>query len=181
MIYKKGTFDMSLVQCPYEEEKGYIYIADDYTNNILKLSGYSDIDQGDFNVLCEVGVLKEHLSTYALCSPKCAFTYALYVLGGKFELGEEVIAKDAQCSYWYATDVINSRFERGEVAIATDAKHSYRYASFTNRKFDIGEQEIAKSSCYSYLYALSVLKEDLNWVKMLFQPIQSTVIYMQLR
>ena len=39
------------VQCPYEEEKGYIYIADDYTNNILKLSGYSDIDQGDFNVL----------------------------------------------------------------------------------------------------------------------------------
>ena len=43
MIYKQDNIDMSLVQCPYEEEKGYIYIADDYTNNILKLSGYDEI------------------------------------------------------------------------------------------------------------------------------------------
>ena len=158
MIYKKEYIDMSLVQCPYEEDRGYICIEDEYTNNILKLSGYSDIDQGVFYVLCEVGVLAQHLSMYALRSPEGAFAYALYVLGGRFELGEEMIAKDSQCSYLYAKDIIKSRFERGEDAIATDPKHSYRYAHFTNRKFDIGEPEIAKSPCYSYLYALEVLK-----------------------
>ena len=158
MIYNKENIDMSLVQCPYEEEKGYIYISDEYTNNILKLSCYSDIDEHDFFVLCEVGVWKQHLSMYALCSPERAFEYAHYVLGGRFELGEPIIATDPKHSYWYAKNVLNGRFELGEPIIATDPKHSYRYAHFTNRKFDIGEPEIAKSSCYSYLYALSVLK-----------------------
>ena len=52
MIYKQDNIDMSLVQCPYEEEKGYIYIADDYTNNILKLSGYDEISDDDFKFMC---------------------------------------------------------------------------------------------------------------------------------
>ena len=39
MIYKKDNIDMSLVTSDYEEERAYIYISDEYTNNILKLSG----------------------------------------------------------------------------------------------------------------------------------------------
>ena len=55
MIYKKDTIDMSLVQCQYEEEHEYIYIADEYTNNILKLSGYNDIDEDDYVSICASG------------------------------------------------------------------------------------------------------------------------------
>ena len=52
MIYNKEDIDMSLVQCQYEEEQGYICIVDEYTNNILKLSGYNDIDDYDFQTMC---------------------------------------------------------------------------------------------------------------------------------
>ena len=52
MIYNKEYIDMSLVQCQYKEELGYIYISDEYTNNILKLSGHDEISEDDFKTLC---------------------------------------------------------------------------------------------------------------------------------
>ena len=49
-------------------KKGYIYIADDYTNNILKLSGYDEISDDDFKFMCFYKALVEYLSEYALKS-----------------------------------------------------------------------------------------------------------------
>ena len=91
---------MSLVQCPYEEEQGYIHISDEYTNNLLKLSGYNDIDSEDeYFYLCHVEILKTHLHEYALKGAENAFNYAWHVLKGRFESGEPIIATDAQYSY----------------------------------------------------------------------------------
>jgi hypothetical protein len=43
--------------------------------------------------------------------------YARNVIKGRFELGEPVIAKDAQRSFMYARNVIKGRFELGEPKI----------------------------------------------------------------
>ena len=71
---------MSLVQCPYEEEEedGYIYIADEYTNNILKLSGYSDINIHDYHYLCGCNILADFLYEYALKSAEYTYIYHLF-------------------------------------------------------------------------------------------------------
>ena len=84
MIYKKYNIDMSLVQCPYEGVHGYIYIADDYTNNILKLAGYSDINEYDFYVLCNGRIFETATYEYALKSAINAYNYAAYILEGVF-------------------------------------------------------------------------------------------------
>ena len=59
MIYNKDDIDISLVQCPHEEEHGFIYISDEYTNNILKLSDYSDINVKDYHYLCRRNILAD--------------------------------------------------------------------------------------------------------------------------
>jgi len=38
-----------------------------------------------------------------------SFLYALYVIKGRWELGEPVISKNAEYSYFYAQDVIRGR------------------------------------------------------------------------
>ena len=94
MIYKKDTIDMSLVQCQYEEEHEYIYIADEYTNNILKLSGYNDIDEDDYVSICASGKFTSLPYYYSTKSYRNAYHYARRVLNGRFELGEKLIATD---------------------------------------------------------------------------------------
>ena len=150
---------MSLVQCPYEEEKGYIYIADDYTNNILKLSGYSDISDEDFKFACFYKALVEYLPEYALKSASNAYNYAQYILGSAFPLGEPIIATNAECSYSYAVEVIKSRFELGENAISSNGLYSCQYAEYVLKgRFELGEPIIATNSKLSYWYARDVLK-----------------------
>ena len=56
MIYKKDDIDMSLVSCDFEENSGYIYVTDSFTNDLLKLSGYSDISETDFYQLCSSAI-----------------------------------------------------------------------------------------------------------------------------
>ena len=159
MIYKQDNIDMSLVQCPYEEEKGYIYIADDYTNNILKLSGYDEISDDDFKFMCFYKALVEYLSEYALKSASNAYNYAQYWRCSAFPLGEEIIATDADFSYEYAIDVLKGRFELGETTISTNAYYSYHYAKYILKgRFELGEQIIATNTHYSFLYARDVLK-----------------------
>ena len=128
MIYKKENIDMSLVQCPYEEEQGYIYISDDYTNNVLKLSGYSDIVEIEYYHLCEYDVFKEYLHEYALKCAQNAYHYARIFITGRFDLGEEIIATSSECSYKYSRHILNGRFELGEPVIATEPHFSYLYA-----------------------------------------------------
>lgn len=101
MIYIKDNIDMSLVQCPYTEDYEYIYIGDDYTNNILKLSGYSDIDQDDFYTICTNYLLLDYLSEYQIKSPKHAFYYSYYIVRGRFELGEPIIATRPDYTHSY--------------------------------------------------------------------------------
>ena len=113
MIYNKDDIDISLVQCPHEEEHGFIYISDEYTNNILKLSDYSDINVKDYHYLCRRNILADFLYEYALKSAKNAFFYSRDILKSRFEIGEFVISKDAQCSYRYAMDILNGRFNWG--------------------------------------------------------------------
>ena len=158
MIYNKENIDMSLVQCPYEEEKGYIYISDEYTNNILKLSGYSDISEDDYISLCYYKKLVKYLPEYTIKSPSNAYHYARDVHGGRFELCEPVITTDAHYSYYYAGDVVGGRFELGEAAIVTNTEYSFLYArDVLKGRFESGEPVIASSALYSYYYALDVL------------------------
>ena len=159
MIYTKDKIDMSLVQCPYEEERGYIYIADDYTNNILKLSGYSDIDDDDYQYLCKCDILADFLYEYTLKSASNAYNYAHHILGSVFPLGEEIIATNALYAYHYALGVIKGRFELGEPVIVTDSCYSFLYArDILNGKFELGEPVIATDSYFSHRYAGEVLK-----------------------
>ena len=120
MIYKKDTIDMSLVSCDYEEEHEYIYISDEYTNNILKLSGYNDIDEDDYVSICASGKFTSFPYYYSTKSYRNAYHYALWQLNGRFELGEKLIATNAEYSYRYAFFVLKGRFELGEPVIATD-------------------------------------------------------------
>ena len=140
-------------------KKGYIYIADDYTNNILKLSGYDEISDDDFKFMCFYKALVEYLSEYALKSASNAYNYAQYWRCSAFPLGEEIIATDADFSYEYAIDVLKGRFELGETTISTNAYYSYHYAKYILKgRFELGEQIIATNTHYSFLYARDVLK-----------------------
>jgi hypothetical protein len=92
MIYKKENIDMSLVQCPYEEEQGYIHISDDYTNNVLKLSGYGDINGSEYSEVCNYNVLRDYVISYVSKGPIYSYLYARYVIKGRFAFGEPLIA-----------------------------------------------------------------------------------------
>lgn len=144
---------MSLVQCPYEEEYDFIYISDEYTNNILKLSGYRDIGEHDFWVLCTGRIFETATYEYALKSPSNAHCYAAYKLGDVFKEGEAIIATDPHYSYRYAREVMKGRFELGEPSIATNAKLSYLYArDIHNGRFGLGETAIAVDGVYKKKY-----------------------------
>lgn len=90
MIYNKNKIDMSLVNCPFEEQGRYIYIEDEYTNILLKLSGYTEINIYDFQFLCMRGIFINKLEPYSLKSREYRYWYehALYVGKGRiFRLG----------------------------------------------------------------------------------------------
>jgi len=155
MIYKKENIDISLVQCPYEEEQGYIHISDEYTNNVLKLSGYSDIDEREYIRLCKNDILINHLEAYSMKNIKYAFFYTREVVKDRYPLLEPLFATDAEISYWYAFNVLRDRFELGEPIIATSAEHSYRYAKYVlNGRFELGEEAISTEQHFSYYYNL---------------------------
>lgn len=184
MIYKKDDIDMSLVSCDFEENSGYIYVTDSFTNDLLKLSGYSDISETDFYQLCSSAIFTEYMDEYKTKTPKAAihylyfvnsrcydsekvvatsagfsYDYALDVLDGRFPLAEKTISASAEYSYKYARDVLKSRFKLGEESIASSAEYSYRYArDVLKSRFKLGEKCIATSSEYSYKYAMDVLK-----------------------
>ena len=154
---------MSLVQCPYEEEEedGYIYIADEYTNNILKLSGYSDINIHDYHYLCGCNILADFLYEYALKSAEYAYIYAHDVIDGKFINGENIISKSPKYSYMYARHILDGRFELGDPVIATNAHYSYWYANYVlNGRFELGEPAIAADPEYSYKYRRDIYKSE---------------------
>lgn len=66
-------------------------------------------------------------SIIATC-PHNSFCYALWILGGRFELGEETISQSGDYSYNYARSVLCGRFEPGEDAILTDVMLVYKYS-----------------------------------------------------
>ena len=74
--------------------------------------------------ICNNQTIKNiHSSAYinpyiAAVDASYAYTYASIMIGNRFELGEEAIAKSAHWSYIYALNVLNGRFELGEPAIA---------------------------------------------------------------
>ena len=153
MIYKKSEIDKSLVTCPYEEQEDYIYIEDEYTNNVLRLAGYSDISRRDFIDLCFDKILVDKLLPYALKSPEYGYLYARNTLKGRFELGEQAIATEPVFSYYYARDILKGRFEIAEPVIATYPKHSYWYArDVLGGRFELGEPVIATNKNYKKQY-----------------------------
>lgn len=128
MIYRKESIDMSLVSCSYVEEHEYVYISDEYTNSVLKLSGHNDINDADYHHLCCCDILSDFLYEYALRSPKYAYIYAHDVLDGKFSNGETIISKSPKYSFLYAREILKERFELGESIISTNVEYSYLYA-----------------------------------------------------
>jgi hypothetical protein len=145
---------------------------EDKLEQLLKLQAYV----GEYNVPCEVELVGDELIALmhsgtqyiindnllaSLQSAEQAYLYAQTIsrLRGKFELGEPIIATDANRSYYYARDVIKRRFELGERAIATDANFTYLYArDVIKGKFELGERVIAKDAYWAYRYACNVIK-----------------------
>ena len=60
-----------------------------------------------------------------------SYLYARYVLKGRFELGEILIAANPEYSYLYARDILKGRFELGEQAIAGDSDFKKEYFELT--------------------------------------------------
>ena len=150
---------MSLVQCGYEEEHGYISINDNYTNNLLKLTGYTELSEDGLVGLCYKQILSNELVIYAQKYARIGYMYSCHVLKGRFELGEPAIAKDSYYSYLYAMEILKGRFELGEPVIASSAEYSYYYATDVIKgRFELGEPAIAKDTHYSYWYTTETLK-----------------------
>lgn len=73
---------------------------------------------------------------------------------------EHVVAQDAYTSYCYARDVLKGRFELGEDAIAKGCPvYSYEYAKIIKGRFEKGEASIAQDGMYACLYANNILQE----------------------
>ena len=86
-------------------------------------------------------------------APFWAYWYAREVIGGRFELGEETIAKSSLYSYLYARNVLKGRFELGEAAIALNAAQSFFYAKdVLHSRFPLGEKSISKEKKISESY-----------------------------
>lgn len=110
---KLYVMDIRLSTPPlYEQEGLFIYHITDreYKKLILK---------GIYPITC-------YYNTARIC-----FVYAITVLEGRFELGEEYISKSDCHSYYYATEITHNRFLLGERTIK---KSGYRkeYETYFN-------------------------------------------------
>ena len=65
-----------------------------------------------------------------LNSPSSAYFHALFVVRGRFEEGEDIIAMDASYSVLYAKDVLKGRFKLGEPAMKLDNTVWWAYKEF---------------------------------------------------
>jgi len=94
-------------------------------------------------------------------TPEEAYNKA-YDLGKRIPELEGIVLKDVFYSYWYALYVIKGRWELGEPAISKDAGYSYFYARHViEGRWELGEPVISKDAYYIYLYAIEVIKGKL--------------------
>lgn len=132
--------DIPINSSPLYESNGFLLYrlpVTDYKRYILK------------------GVIKyEHAYYISLLSYK----YALNVLKGRFEIGEEAISGFLAHSMSYASEVLKGRFVLGENIISTNASDSIWYARHIVRgRFEQGENAIKKDARLCVHYAVSVL------------------------
>ena len=93
-------------------------------------------------------------------APFWAYWYARNVVKGRFEAGEDAIARDAHRSYSYANRVLNGRFEAGEPVIATDSYWACYYAIVVLKgRFEAGEDAIATDYRVSEIYNRVILSK----------------------
>lgn len=77
------------------------------------------------------------------------FVYARDILKDRFELGEDIISKNAWYSCNYSISVLKGRFELGESAICTSGYNSHRYALYAQKNnFHIDIEIITKATHY---------------------------------
>jgi len=100
---------------------------------------------------------------------KLSYNYAI-ILGGRFDIGEPVIAKSANFSLLYAHYILKGRFELGEIIIATDGYCSVEYALGVLRdRFELGEPAIwmlPENSSYRRNYDRLFFKmTSIDWQK----------------
>lgn len=89
---------------------------------------------GTSNYDLEQAISKNYIQSYY---------YAIYVLKGRFELGEDVISQNSNYSYRYALSIIQGRWELGENAISQDWDDSIKYAlKILKTRFKQGEKII---------------------------------------
>ena len=78
----------------------------------------------------------------ALKSANYSYYYALIVLKGRFEKGEDIISKHPCYSYFYALDILKGRFEKGEDVISQNVYYSKLYKeNIYDAEKDIAEQQ----------------------------------------
>ena len=73
---------------------------------------------------------------------------------------QNIAIADARSAYWYANYVLNGRFELGEAIIATHFYYAYLYAKDVLKgSFPLGEPAIAMN-IFCYEYTDQILKHD---------------------
>jgi hypothetical protein len=142
---------------------------EDKLEQLIELQDYV----GEYNVPCEVELVGDDLVALMHSGKKYiidnrmlrflrlaedAYWYA-HALRQRFELGEPVIATDANFAYIYSRDVIKGRFELGESTIAKNAEWAYAYArNIIKGRFELGESTIAKDAEWASAYARNIIK-----------------------
>ena len=85
--------------------------------------------------------------------PRDAYGHAKDIIKGRWERGENLIAKSAEYSYLYALNVIKGRFKKGEKVISNYPLYSYLYAiDVIKERFPEGEKSVSKDTYFFLPY-----------------------------
>ena len=113
----------------YESYSDYVYSLSTYEFNLLKQISYKNAYFATFFAFAIDEQIPE-LEPLIATSAHSAYEYALFVLKGRFELGEAIIATDAYCACNYARNVLKVRFELGENVILSSKFYKDEYIAY---------------------------------------------------
>ena len=123
-----------------------------YHNNpeeLYKYEIFGMVQQEELDVFWEHMKLEDFVGkdiSEVLKYPNIAYAYALKVIKGRWEEGEDIISSQARESYLYALNVLENEFIKGEDAIAKNVSDSTAYAiNVLKGRFPKGEAIIKRS------------------------------------
>ena len=97
--------------------------------------------------------LRKKLEPVIMKSPEWAYTYAHWVLNGRWPAAEPVIMKDPTWAYYYAVQVLRKRWPEAEPVIMKNPEWAYYYAcSILKSRWPEAEPVIMKDPVFWKYY-----------------------------